>query len=179
MAALSLFRGPTIALLLSALLLTVGAPRAQGAPLESEVKAAYLFNFARYVTWPEKAFASPSDPIRICVLADEVFRDTLAATIADKRVGDRRVLAESRTSSSQASDCHILFLKADRASAVADLSSHAVFVVSDSPGFAASGGTANFVLADNKVRFEINPGAVDRAGLQISSRLLRLAKIVE
>lgn len=152
---------------------------ASGAPTESEVKAAYLFNFARYVTWPAGAFASAADPLRICVVGDEGFREVLAETVAGKQVGDRPVIAESRGSAAEGGDCHVLFLPSGRAGQVSGLSGRSVFTVSDVEGFAAGGGIANFVVVDSKVRFEINAKAAERAGLQVSSRLLRLARVVE
>lgn len=170
-------RGLALALALAAGVLA--ALPALGGPSEHEVKAAYLYNFARYVTWPATAFGSPSDPLRICVLGDDDFEAVLSATVSDKRVGERPVVAERRENASQANGCHILFLKSARAGSVSELSRDNVFTVSDVAGFAKDGGIANFLLSDNKVRFEINPGAVQKAGLQVSSRLLRLAQIVE
>ncbi len=155
------------------------AAAAWGAPSESDVKAAYLYNFARYVTWPASAFDSPDEPIRICVVGDDAFRGLLEDVVSDKRVGDRPVSAEARASAGDARGCHILFVGAARAGAVAGLSGQSVFTVSDSEGFASGGGIANFVLVGNKVRFEINTNAVEKAGLQVSSRLLRVAQIVE
>jgi hypothetical protein len=152
---------------------------AWGAPSEDEVKAAYLYNFARYVTWPDSAFPSADAPIRICVVGDSGFRSVLASTVAEKRVGERPVSAESRGSAGAADDCHILYLGKAGVGVVSGLSTSSIFTVSDSEGFAAAGGIANFVLVGSKVRFEINTGAVEKAGLQVSSRLLRLAQIVE
>lgn len=182
MEALRLSAGRGLALL--ALLTVAGASvlatsSAWAAPSEGEVKAAYLYNFARYVTWPDSSFGSPGDPIRICVIGDESFRGVLASTVSEKRVGERPVSAESRASTGASDDCHILYLGSAGVGAVSGLSRTSIFTVSDSEGFAAAGGIANFVLVGSKVRFEINTGAVEKAGLQVSSRLLRLAQIVE
>jgi hypothetical protein len=170
-------QGGTALLALGLLLIAAGP--AWAAPTENEVKAAYLFNFARYVTWPKAAFASSKDPIRICILEDAEFRDVLSKTVSGKRVSDRSVVAETRGGVEESSGCHILFVKSRDASEVSSLASSSIFTVSDGEGFAVSGGMANFVRSGSKVRFEINPGAVQKAGLQVSSRLLRLAQIVE
>ena len=162
-----------------AALVALASAAAWGALSESDVKAAYLYNFARYVTWPADAFRSPEEPIRICIVGDDSFRDLLRGVVADKRVGDRPVSAESRGGVGESKGCHILFVGDARAGAVSTLSGRSVFTVSDSEGFAAEGGIANFVLVGNKVRFEINTSAVEKAGLQVSSRLLRVAQIVE
>lgn len=179
MATLSLRRKAACALAAAGAWIAIGIGSAQAAPSENEVKAAFLYNFARYVTWPDGAFGGSSDPIRICVVGDDGFLADLAATVDGKKVGARPVRAESRGSASRAGGCHILFLRTTDAGSVSGLARSSVFVVSDTEGFAADGGTANFLLVDNKVRFEINPGAVERAGLQVSARLLRLAQIVE
>lgn len=179
MATLSSRRCAALALAAVGTWMALGIGTAQAAPTENQVKAAFLYNFARYVTWPDSAFGSPAAPIRICVVGDDAFLSDLAATVEGKKVGERPVRAESRTSAARASGCHILFLRSADADALAGLARSSVFVVSDRQGFAADGGTANFRLVDNKVRFEINPGAVEKAGLQVSARLLRLAQIVE
>ena len=93
-----------------------GGPQAElwmgahpAAPSEAQVKAAYLFNFARYVTWPDQAFGAPDAPIRICVVGDDGFREVLADPVAGKHVGERTVTAESRGGVKGARDCHIAF----------------------------------------------------------------------
>ena len=156
--------------------LSLAAPAAAG-PSEQEVKAAYLLNFARYVTWPESAFETPDAPLRICVVGNEEFRALLEKIIAGKTVGERPVQAASRRSADAAVDCHVAFLNSD--APVAALSGSSVFTVSSRPGFAARGGVANFVRAGARIRFEINAGAASAAGLQVSSRLLRLAQVVD
>lgn len=164
--------------LLAGVLLLAGAP-ASGAPTESELKAAYLYNFARYVTWPEAAFASSTAPIRICVVNDASFLRVLEAAVAGKRVGDRTLAPEARGSAGEARDCHIVYLPSGGADVVSHLATRSVFTVSDAGGFARAGGIANFVVVDDRLRFEINANAAEKAGLQVSSRLLRLARIVE
>lgn len=172
-------RGLALAVALACGLAATASVPAWAAPSEEEVKAAYLFNFARYVTWPTASFESTTDPIRICILNDEAFHVIMQRTVSGKQVNDRPVVAELRGRVSQAGDCHILFLESTQAGDVSGLEGASVFIVSDREGFATSGGTANFVRSGSKVRFEINPGAVEKAGLQVSSRLLRLAQIVE
>lgn len=178
MARLSGVRPRLGGILLAGGLLLAGWP-AGGAPTESELKAAYLYNFARYVTWPGAAFASPADPIRICVVDDASFLEVLTAAVAGKRIGDRPVAPEARASADEAGDCHIAYLPSGGAGSVSSLASRSVFTVSGERGFARHGGIANFVTVDHRIRFEINAHAAERAGLQVSSRLLRLAQLVE
>jgi hypothetical protein len=150
---------------------------------EEEIKAAFLFNFARYVEWPENAFASSATPVSICMFASEGFSGVVSQIVSGKNVGDRPVAVSILEDLSLTGDCHILYL--DSASELSSqaliegLSETHVFTVSDRRGFAEEGGVANFFRLGDRIRFEINPSAAERAGLKISSRLLRLAKVVE
>lgn len=159
-------------------LLPVRAARAES---EEAVKAAFLFNFARYVEWREGSFSSESAPIQICVAGNGSFEAILATAVAGRSVGKRRVEVRAITGLDGADRCQLFYFdeKSGLASdvVVSTLGQHSVFTIADGTGFAAKGGVANFVLVDQKVRFEINPKAAQRAGLKISSSLLRLAKL--
>lgn len=149
---------------------------------EGPVKAAFLFNFARYVEWPPTVFANESATIRLCVMGGSSFDEVVSASVSGRSVGSRPVAVEKVASLDGADGCHLLFIEAG-VEAPGPLVSErlgrlAIFTISDQPGFAAGGGIANFILVDQKIRFEINPSAARRAGLKISSSLLRLAKRV-
>ena len=150
---------------------------------EDQIKAAFLFNFARYVEWPDSAFSGPSAPVRICMAGADDFATIVSQAVGGKSVGDRAVDVVSGIGLADASACHILYVGAgldgDASAVASSVSGGNVFTVADREGFAKTGGIANFMRADNKVRFEINPGAAKQAGLKISSRLLRLAKVVK
>ena len=149
---------------------------------EQVVKAAFLFNFARYVEWREGVFASDSAPIRLCVAGSGEFEGVLSGTVGGRAVGKRAVEVDSITALDQVEGCHLLFFDArsgfDAGAVVTALADRSVFTIADEPGFALGGGIANFIVVDQKVRFEINPAAARRAKLKISSSLLRLAKLV-
>ena len=150
---------------------------------EDQIKAAFLFNFARYVEWPDEAFASGSAPVRICMAGAGDFASIVSQAVGGKSVGERAVDVVSDMSLDDAGGCHILYvgegLAAGAGAVASSVSGGHVFTVADREGFAASGGIANFIRADNKIRFEINPSAAKQAGLKISSRLLRLATVVK
>jgi hypothetical protein len=150
---------------------------------ESQVKAAFLYNFARYVEWPQGAFESGDAPFRICVLGADEFAPVVAEVVAGKQVDARPVEVSQLSDLEGASRCQVLFVgswtEMDPAGFFSALVGASVFTVSDVDGFAHDGGVANFFRAQSKVRFEINPRAAQRAGLKISSRLLRLARVVE
>jgi len=170
--------GPLTVVLI--LLLSPGIARAM---TESQVKAAFLYNFARYVEWPQSAFASGDAPFRICVLASDDFASVVAEVVEGKKVDARPVEVAELSDLEGASRCQVLFVgswtELDSADFFSGLAGASVFTVSDVDGFAHDGGVANFFRAQNKVRFEINPKAARRAGLKISSRLLRLARVIE
>ena len=160
----------------------IAAPEAI-AQSEDQIKAAFLFNFARYVEWPDSAFEGRTDAIRICMLGEDRLAEVVSRTVSGKRVGDRPVEVDALSKLAAVSTCQILYVgerfAADVEEIVSSVSGASVFTVSDRAGFAAAGGIANFTRSDNKIRFEINPGAAKQAGLKVSSQLLRLAKLVE
>jgi hypothetical protein len=160
----------------------IGAPAAR-AQSEDQVKAAFLFNFARYVEWPEASFDGPGDALRICMVGGDRFAEVVSRIVSGKRVANRPVSVDSLAGLSGAAACHILYVderfSVDAQEVAARLGGSSVFTVSDRTGFAAGGGIANFIRSENKIRFEINPSAAKQAGLKVSSQLLRLAKLVE
>jgi len=163
------------------LLLCVSVSEAT-AQSEDQIKAAFLFNFARYVEWPVEAFAGPEDAVKICMVGAASFAGVVSKTVSGKSVENRPVAVDTLAGLSELSGCHILYVGAGIGFDPGEVASRAagasVFTVADHEGFASRGGIANFIRADNKVRFEINPSAAKKAGLKISSRLLRLAKVV-
>ena len=168
--------------ILLASLFTALLPFLATAESEGPIKAAFLFNFARYVEWPAVVFENETTAIRLCVMGENAFDQVVSATVSGRSVGSRPVAVAKVESLDGASGCHLLFLdqsvEAPAPMVAGRLGELAIFTISDQPGFAAGGGIANFILVDQKIRFEINPSAARRAGLKISSSLLRLAKRV-
>jgi hypothetical protein len=173
-----------LTLILSTSLLAIPAQLAWSASetSEAEVKIAYLYNFARYVQWPDSAFASNDAPIVICVLGDGSFVSEAKGIIGSRKVGAHGVQVVTRSAVEQTSNCHILYIpasaSAQHSEVISSLGSRSVFTVSESAGFAKNGGVANFIREDRKIRFEINRKAANKAGLKVSARLLRVAKVV-
>lgn len=159
------------------------APPTARAETEDQIKAAFLFNFARYVEWPVETFETRNQAIRICMVGETDFAAVVARTVSGKNVADRPLAVDVLSDLSRVTGCHILYVGSGVEVSAGDLAtsveSGSVFTVSDRDGFAADGGVANFIRMENKVRFEINPTAAKRAGLKVSSRLLRLARLVE
>ena len=149
---------------------------------EYQVKAAFLYNFAKFVDWPPNAFPNPKQTFDICVYGHDPFGSALEDALLGKSIGDRRISLGHATQFQDLAGCRVVFVSSAEREPIADLASRlkgrAVLLVGESDGFAASGGAIQFTIEDGRVHFVINPDAADRAGLKISSKLLQLAIIV-
>jgi YfiR/HmsC-like len=149
---------------------------------EYQVKAAYLYNFAKFVEWPARDFATPLAPIRLCVLNDQAFESELNQIVTGKTITGRPVNVVPVRNGEQSRSCHILFINSYQDRQVLPileaLRDTSVLTVGQSKSFVEEGGIINFVLQDNRVQFQVNHKAANRAGLHISSRLLSVAKRV-
>ena len=147
---------------------------AQDASLEYRVKAAYLFNFTKFVDWPPGAMADGA-PFTICVAGTSPFVSALEDTIRGETVAGRSL--QSRVAQGN-EPCQVVFVphEVDPAPILKRARMQPVLTVGESPGFLRQGGIINFVRDSGKVRFEINQEAAVGAQLRISSRLLRLAR---
>ncbi len=151
-------------------------------PTEYEVKAAYIYNFAKFVRWPKNAFPDGSETIHVCVLGDDPFGPSLA-TIEGKTAADRKIGVRRIASLQNCRGCEIIFISGSEAERIGQImktiNGLPVLTVGDTEGFAEQGVMINFYMEKKTVRFEVNPKAAARAGLRFSSNLLRIARIVE
>jgi hypothetical protein len=155
---------------------------AQGdAAVEYQVKAAFLYNFTKFVEWP--ADPQPQGPFRLCVVGSDPFGGSLEAIVRGETVAGRPLVVDRVDNDGQPLEkvrsCHVLFIsrsERERLRQILDtVAGGAVLTVSDIPGFLDAGGQIELVLVGTKVRFAIEPAAAARSGLKISSKLLRLA----
>lgn len=148
-------------------------------PSEYQLKAAFLFNFVKFVEWPSAASANPKSPIVIGILGENPFGSDLARTIRGKTVNNRPLEVKEFHSVIETTNCHVLFISASAKKQLPDifngLGGVCVLTVGETDGFTQTGGMVNFVLEGNKIRFEIRDDAAKKAGLKISSKLLSLA----
>jgi len=165
-------------------LLALGlAPRMARAdtPLEQQVKSAFVANFVQFIDWPEAAFGKPDDPLIIGVVDPGALGDSLKAAVEGKTVKGRKLVIRPFTAAA-VGKCHILLtgnLDGPDLDAVLKAAQAAgVLTIGDAARFTDAGGVIQFYLEDRKVRFEINLAAAQRAKLQISSQLLKLARVV-
>jgi hypothetical protein len=146
---------------------------------EYEVKAAFVYNFTRFVQWPE---ARASGPLDICVMGEDPFGSAIDEAVENKRIGGREITVTRLSDVEKASACEVLFIapsehdKVERI--VKTLARVPVLTVGDIEDFAERGGMINLTKQGSHIRFEINVDALERAGLRASSQLLGLATIV-
>jgi YfiR/HmsC-like len=149
---------------------------------EYQVKAAFLFNFAKFVEWPAEAFPGADAPLQICLLGQDPFGHEFEEVIGDKSVNGHRIEVIHPSGVPQARGCQIIFVSSSEKKQALEilrgLRGANVLTVGDTAGFAGMGGIINFVLDDGRVRFEINTKAAERAHLKISARLLTVAKLI-
>jgi hypothetical protein len=150
---------------------------------EYQVKAAFLYNFAKFVEWPPGTFANANDPIEICIVGQNPFGATLENMVQGKKVGDRPFVVRPLPDTQQAKSCQILFIGArewKRVRALLDvLKGSPVLTVGETNDFTPSGGVIAFLLEGPRVRIQIALETAVRAKLRISSKLLSLAEIAK
>ena len=143
------------------------------------IKAAYLYNFALFVGWPADAFSTPDAPIVIGIVGADPFDQALDRTVQNKRINRRPIVVRRLNWGSDLRQCHMLFISASEAAKAADMPARLeglpILVVGESSDFARRGGTINFTLDDNKIRFEVNLDAAKKSRLDISAKLLNVA----
>jgi len=159
----------------------VAPATAEEPPREYLIKAAFLYNFAKFTHWPDSSFSDAETPLDICVFGEDPFGGALDA-IAGKTIRGRTVAVRRVASVEAGAACHLLFIsdsELPRLKAILEtLTGRPVLTIADMPDFARAGGIISLKTNEqDKLRFEINAGIAKRAGLRISSKLLSLAEI--
>lgn len=153
---------------------------AQEAPTESQVKAAFVANFVKFIEWPADSFRNNGGHIRVCVLGEDRSGRELERIAAGKTVDGHALEVVRVGPAERIRGCHVLFVAASQAGGLRDtlaqIRGTPVLTVGDGPEFTRQGGIIRFFMLDNRVRFEINPEAAAQSGLKISSKLLALAQ---
>ena len=150
---------------------------------ETTIKAAYLYSFGRYVTWPKRTFESETAPFAIGVLGDHPILDSLKAIAKRKRIGGRRIVIRKITDIDQDLDVQILFVPGNieaepQFKAVNRLKNQSILLVGETVGFVKRGGTINSTLQTNSIRMRINVDSAKRQDLMIDAKLLNIATLV-
>jgi len=151
-------------------------------PSEYQIKAAFLYNFAKFVEWPSQKFTNDKAPIIVGLIGKDPFGPDLEKTIQSESVGGRPLVIKRFDDPKEVAGCHLLFVGLTdrrRLNEVLSLAqTNHVLAVGEADRFAEQGGIINFITVDKKVRFEINVEAAKKSDLKISSKLLNLAKVV-
>jgi len=149
---------------------------------EYQLKAVFLFNFAQFVEWPASAFADEKSPLTIGVVGDDPFDGLLDDVVRGERVGQREIMVRRLKSIEEADGCQILFISKSESARletmIAALGNRALLTVSDADRAARRGTMIRFVNEKRKIHLRINLDAAQRAGLVVSSKLLRAAEVV-
>jgi hypothetical protein len=158
------------------------ALRGQAQASAYQVEAVYLFNFSRFVEWPAQVTAVKNEPFGICVLGTDPFGPALDATLSGEKNHGATLVARRISKAQESSGCRILFVSSSEESRLKEIFSALdgtnVLTVSDIRDFSQRGGMIQFVLAEGKVRFEVNVKNASNAGLTLSSDLLEVALAV-
>lgn len=147
--------------------------------LEYDVKAAFLLNFTKFISWPPTAFATADAPFLICILGDDPFGRSIDQVIEGESVQGHRI-AVARLRPDDHKSCQLLYISDKRmpSTPLAD-AGPGVLTVGEGDDFIHQGGIVAFVVDHHHVRFDINLKAADNAGLKLSSKLLSVARLVE
>lgn len=166
---------------LAALLLAAAPARAAADASLPSVKAAFVFNFIKLVSWPERRFDSDSAPIQVCVLRGDSMEPALRQSLGGKMAGARPVEVAAVSGDDNLSGCHVLYLGSQASVRYAVLMTRVagkgVLLIDEGEQFTWPDGMIRLFLEQSRVRFELNLDSVERAGLKVDPRLIRLARI--
>lgn len=158
------------------------AADAEDRPGEQQIKVAFLYKFGSFIEWPPGTFASPESPLTIGVVGADDLADELTAAVAGRSVNSRPVVVRKLRRGAAMASVNILYIGrsegARAADSIAAAKSHPILIVTESEAAFEQGGTINFVLDANKVRFDVAPPSSEAGNLRISARLLTVARKV-
>ena len=148
---------------------------------EYEAKAAFLFNFVKFIEWPANAFADDSSPLIIGVVGDDLSSGVIDHVISGKVANGRRLVVKRFSNFKALTYCQMVFIRSaeiDKVRQTLAAAAPGALTVGETESFAELGGIINFTIVEGKVRLTINLGAAERAGLRISAKLLGLAHVI-
>jgi len=149
---------------------------------EHKIKAAFIYNFAKFIEWPAESFAKDQNTLTLCIIGKDLFGDA-TKTVEGKTIKEKKLLVKRIKGIEDIGECHILFISESEGKNLSPILEKIkykhILSIADMEGFAHRGGIINFITTDNKVQFEINIDAAQQSGLKVSSKLLKLAKIIK
>ena len=173
-------KGVAAGLLSLSLFAFAGTATGQTPATSNEVKAVFLYNFSRFVTWPPQAMNGSSNAFVIGILGNDPFGNFLESVVEGEKVEGHPIVIRRYSDAEDVKTCHILYINKRNASGIAkDLQNRSILTVSDADGFAKEGGMIRFSFVNNKIRLQINAKTAKTANLTISSKLLRVADVID
>jgi hypothetical protein len=164
------------------LLLPIMSLQATAGPSEYELKAAFLHNLSKFVTWTPKAFSSDDAPFFLCVLGTNPFGDSLETATVNQKVAEHPIQILKVKNETEAKDCHLVFVSSSEQSKMPNilnfLNNFYILTVGDTEDFIDHGGMIMFVTVEGKVKLVISPDRIIASQLKASAQLLKIAKIV-
>jgi hypothetical protein len=171
------------ALIAAAVMCACALRAAAEASLEYRVKAAFLYNFAKFVTWPAQVFPAADAPVVFCLAGDDPFQELLDGTTKDRKVEGRPIVIRRLPAEAPLAGCHLVFSSEPDGARVAHVLQRAAgagaLTVGEAEEFLPRGGMIRLLVDEGKVRFDISTRSAEQAGLKVSSQLLKLARSVE
>ena len=148
--------------------------------LEDKIKAAFVYNFTKYIEWVDD---DTTDSFEIGIIGDSDIIFPLQEIAEKELINNKKIEIKHFQNVQDINVCYILFISASEKSQLQNIlkkiENKNILTISDSIGFAHEGVSINFIIVDGKIKFEINNSSIDQAGLQVSSQLLKLAILVE
>lgn len=148
---------------------------------EQETKALYIFNFTRFIEWPDETFREPASPVIIGVIGDPNIYKHVETVIKKEKISHRPIIIQHYVSPEQIKSCHFLYIGISDPDLVKSILDNKLYgsaiTISDEPNFLRWGGAIRFYKEQEKLRFEINKESSKKSNVKISSKLLNLAKI--
>ncbi len=171
----------TLALSLQLMLAIPFAWAEDNIPREFEIKAVFLFNFAKFIEWPSSAFDGSDSPINLCILGENPFGATLDMVVSEEKAQGRMAQVIRLNSVKQSSQCHIVFISrsetGNEITILEALKNHPILTVSDIKDFSTRGGMIEFHVKDNRIRFIIDPDKIKSENLQVNVNLIRVGDL--
>ena len=163
-------------------MITMSLINVQGQKIsEYQVKAAFLFNFSKFLEWPPEAMEQPNEPFVVGVLGNDPFGSYLDEIISGEKIMDHPMIVKRFNDIDEVDKCHILFINVPGKTreVLNTLKGKSVLTVSDEEDFNGHGGIIKFYTDNDMIRLQINIDAAKAANLHISSKLLRIARIYD
>ncbi len=148
---------------------------------EYKIKAVFLYNFTRFIDWPNSAFTSREEPFKIGIVGTDPFGEYLEEAVRNEKVGGRPIVIERYKNVKEIKDCQLLYIHSKDQREIKNIinfvQSKNILTVCDNPEFMKWGGMIRIYSDDNKIRMQINDSAARSVNIKVSAKLLNVAEV--